>query len=149
LNKEARKWRIAITEGGLATRTFFVLKIPPVTLCTYKDHSVVSENSDGSDGEHGFINAEIFWENMSPYAYFVLKRYHDDARASAGRLIYMTLDPGDGRFPGPGFIDISGRPHKLTASQTAPAARSGAGSVDNVRFFINDITEINVPSSYS
>lgn len=145
---DVTRWRIATTEGGLAKGAFWVLGIPPLTLAPFKDHSVLAENSDGSQSAHGFQNLELFWESMSPLAYYTLTAKINLARSGTG-LIYLTIDPGNDLHPGPTFIDVSGKPGKPEFTQGAPVNRSGAGHIPNVRIFVNDVTILNDPSNYS
>jgi len=142
------KFRIAITEAGLAKGALFVLGLPPPSVAPYRDHSVIVGKSDGSNQEYGYKNITIMWDKLTYAAGRVLQDLVEGARTGTG-LLYLTLARTDGTGSGEDYIDVSGRAGRLVLTGAAPLNRRGFGTYDNPTLVVNNLTVVNDPSSYS
>ena len=143
------KWRISLTEGGLAKGSFYHYDLPEPSTAPFSDHSASVIKSDGSQGLHGFPQVTLLFDILSGPQAAILRQFIDAGR-SAG-VLFLTVDRGDGSDPGPAWIDISGVPHRQSRlTQNGPLVGSrGKSHYTNVQLFLNNVTVVNDPSNYS
>lgn len=144
------KWRISLTEAGLDKGSFHNYGIPAPDTGMYTDSTTAATRSDGSQSLHGYRQVTLSWGRLTALQLAVIREFIDDARSGAG-LLYLTIDRGDGSAPGRDWIDVFGKPHRQPQlTQEGPIGSSiGQPSYQNVRLFVNDLTVVNDPSSYS
>ena len=102
------KFRIALTEAGLAKGSLWVNGIPIPSVAPYRDHSVIVGKSDGSNQEYGFKNVTLMWDKLT---YEMGKRLQDlveGSRTGTG-ILYLTISRANGTGSGQDWIDVSGR----------------------------------------
>lgn len=147
LYRDAWKWRVATSEAGLELGAFPQVGLPPVDVPSLQEFTEVVERADGSEVGHGYLTWTGFWETMDGRQYHALRRRVDIARASAGQVLFMTVDRGNGRKSFGDWVDISGKPN---APRTTSGEPNDQVSVyENVTLTLNAVTVINDPSSYS
>jgi hypothetical protein len=136
--------RIASTEAGLATGSFFAREMPqPQTF--YSDHSSRASQGEGGQTRHGYGSVTLLWDTLTAAQARDLKAVIVAAEATASGLIYVTLarnNADNGQFD---WIDISGYPIMPNFQ-----AEGIHGAVfRNIQLVVNNITIINDPSTYN
>jgi len=145
-------WRIATSEAGLATGSFFVNKLPAPSTCFYQKTTVENPQSDGLQAVHGYQQTTLLWDVLNGYQYKTLKDVIT-LQSQAKSTIYLTIDRGDGSHSNPDWIDVFGYPYiQIAQSQEGPLiGRYAGGSPDfrSVKLFLNNLTIRNDPSLYT
>jgi len=142
------RWRIATTEAGLANNWFIALGVPEPTQVEYKDYSVKNSQSEGGIARHGYRTIKIMWKKLSPFQAWTIKTMHDNAKASATGLLFMTTLRLDASKPGGDWIDISGRPDMGDIAPEQPIISANGYSHDTVVLTISNVTILNDPASF-
>ena len=144
------KWRFSLTEAGLAQGGLANYHLPIPTVPHLRKHSVQVPQDEGGQALHGWPNVSLLWERLSEEQFARLLRLVKDAREGTG-FLYATVWTGaywDGDLR---WIDVYGRPHwpESGAPRAVGGTYLGQPSHEAVTLFINALTVVNDPSSYS
>lgn len=142
------RWRVATTEAALSNNWFISLGLPEPTQIEYSDHTIKNSQSEGGTARHGYHTVKIMWSKLSPFQAWTLKNVHDNAKASATGLLFMTVSRLDGSKPGVDWIDISGRPDIGPIAPEQPIIGANGYVHDNVVLALNNVTVLNDPASF-
>lgn len=141
------KFRISLTEAGLAKGMSFLRNIPPPDSPIYNDHSAKVGKGQGGQARHGFATATVLWDALSPDQSYELRTLVQNALDGLG-VIYLTIDRSNGTSPGPDWIDVYGVPYM---PDIAPGRTRGKrrGVIHNsIQLFVNDLTIVNDPAVF-
>lgn len=139
-----QNFRIATTQTGLTTGYFFVHKIPPPATAVFKGFTEQINQSQGQV-QHGYMNVEITWTNVTNIGVYNIKRMVD-AILPTTRILYLTVPYNDGTKPGERFIDVYGVPLPVDP-QPLPLAPIGSG-FQTLTLRVNALTVLNDPAVF-
>ena len=133
--------RLATTQAGL-TNGYLVYswRLPEPDLPIYADHAVKQPLSHGGQARRGFISFTLTWDRLTEHQARTLRKLVEDAIATAGQLLYATIDFGWNSTEAPNsWHNVSGRPH---LADFAPASGTFGRARDSVTLFVNNLSDL-------
>ena len=133
--------RLATSSAGLANGYLvYSWRLPEPDLPIYADHTVKQPLSHGGQALRGFVSFTLTWDRLTEHQARILRKLVEDAIATAGQLLYATIDFGWNATEAPGsWHNVSGRPH---LADFASANGTQGKARDSVTLFVNNLTDL-------
>ena len=139
------KIRLGVSEATLAYLVYG-MGLPEPDLPVYADHASKVNLGDGGQSLRGSASASLTWRQLTGHQAWQLRLLIENALATAGAELFMTIDKGWGNLGPPyAYIDVRGKPRIVDAP---PISQSRATMRNNVTVFINNLTVVNDPASF-